>query len=46
MNLLSGAGEVVLWCMAVVIGLAVVAIAALHAWDKYSGWKWDRRLKR
>jgi hypothetical protein len=46
MNLLLGAGEVVLWCMAVVIGLAVVAVGALHAWDKWTGWQWSQRMKR
>jgi hypothetical protein len=46
MNLLQGAGEILLWCMAAVIGVAVVAVAALHAWDKYTGWKWMRRAKR
>ena len=28
--------------MAGIIGVAVVAIVALYAWDKYSGWKWTR----
>ena len=46
MTLLSGAGTVVLWCMAVVIAMAVVSVVALWAWDKYSGWKWERRAKR
>jgi hypothetical protein len=46
MNLLATAGEVVLWCLAGVIGLAVVAVGVLWGWDKYSGWKWERRAKR
>lgn len=46
MNLLQGAGEVVLWCMAAVIGVAVVAVVALHAWDRYTGWKWTRRGRK
>ncbi len=46
MNLLMGAGTLLLQCMAGVIGIAVVGVAALWLWDKYSGWKWERRVKR
>jgi hypothetical protein len=45
MTLLSGAGTVVLWCMAVVIGVAVVAVAVLHAWDWWYVRTWYRRRK-
>lgn len=45
MNLLAGAGTVVLWCMAVVIGMAVAAVAAMWAWDKWSGWKWEQKMR-
>ena len=46
MTLLEGAGTLVLWCMAVVIGMAFAAVVTLWAWDKWQGWKWDRRAKR
>lgn len=46
MNLLNGAGEVVLWCMALVIAAAVAGVAFLWAWDKYTGWKWERRGRK
>jgi hypothetical protein len=45
MNLLQGAGTFVLWCMAAVIGAAVAGVAFLWAWDKYSGWKWERNRR-
>lgn len=35
MSLLSNAGEVLLWCVGAVIGVAGVAVAALYAWDKW-----------
>lgn len=45
MNLLRGAGEFLLWCMAGVIGFAVAVVVALWAWDKYLGWKWEQRMR-
>jgi hypothetical protein len=45
MTLLSGAGTVVLWCMAVVIAMAIVSVVALWAWDKWQGWKWDKKIR-
>ena len=45
-QLLQGAGEIVMWSIAVTLGIGVAAIGALWAWDKYSGWRWERRVKR
>jgi len=44
-SLLIGAGEFVLRCMAAVIAAAVVGVAGLWAWDKWQGWKWDKKIR-
>ena len=45
MTLLSGAGEFVLWCAALVIGAAVAGVAGHWAWDKWQGWRWDKKIR-
>jgi len=45
MNLLQNAGELVLWCSAGVIGVAVVAVVAIRAWDWWYVRTWSRRRK-
>jgi hypothetical protein len=45
MNLLQGAGTFLLWRMAAVIAAAVVGVAFLWAWDKWQGWKWDKKIR-
>ena len=45
MNLLQGAGTIVLWCMALVIAAAVVGVAFLWAWDKWTGWRWEKKRR-
>jgi hypothetical protein len=45
MNLLQGEGTFLLWCMAAVIAAAVVGVAFLWAWDKWQGWKWDKKIR-
>jgi membrane protein YdbS with pleckstrin-like domain len=44
-SLLSGAGEFVLWCMAAVIAAAVAAVAFLWAYDKWTGWRWEKKRR-
>ena len=46
MNLLQGAGEVVLWCMAGVIGVAIVVIVVRDWWHQrqlFKHWNEGRR---
>lgn len=45
MTLLEGAGEFVLWCMALVIGVAFAGAAVLWAWDKYRAKSWEKTLR-
>jgi hypothetical protein len=45
MTLLENAGEFVLWAMAIVIGVAVIGAATLHAWDWWFVRTWYRRRK-
>jgi hypothetical protein len=45
-SVFMSAGEVVLWCVAAILGVAVVAIASLYAWDKYTAWKWEKNSKK
>jgi len=44
-TLLEGAGEFVLWCMALVIGVAFSGAAVMWVWDKWQGWKWDKKIR-
>lgn len=45
MNLLAGAAEFVLWCVAGVIGFALAVVVALWAWDKWSGSRWEKNMR-
>ena len=45
MTLLENAGELLLWAMAIVIGVAVIGAATLHAWDRWHGRQWERKIR-
>lgn len=47
MDLLLNAGEVVMWCIAIVLFAGFASIGALWAWDRWTDWRWEqRRAKR
>ena len=46
MTLLSGAAQLVAWCIAVVIGIAIGCVLFLWGYDKFTEWRHQKRVER